>query len=52
MSVRFEDYRRVDAVTMPFRTRILLPEVTVIYIAEHVRLNVPIDGRLYARPAQ
>jgi hypothetical protein len=48
----FEDYRAVDGVKTPFRTRIVLPGATVSYTAEQVRQNVAIDPRVFQAPAR
>jgi len=47
---QFEDYRSVDGVQIPFRTRIRVPGATIIYSAERVRQNAPIDERVFRRP--
>ena len=52
VSLRFEDYRQVDAVLVPFRSTVLLPNgVTVTYSTERVRHNEPIDDAVFGRPA-
>jgi hypothetical protein len=47
----FEDYRPIDGVRVPFQTRIVGPGFTVTYTVERVRVNEPIDDRLFLRPS-
>ena len=47
----FEDYRLVDGVRLPFRTRIVLPGAAVSYTTESVRHNVSIDERVFQTPS-
>jgi hypothetical protein len=47
----FEDYRVVDGVRLPFRTRIVLPGAAVSYTTESVRHNVSIDERVFRTPS-
>ena len=48
----FEDYRRADAVVVPFRTRTVLPNITVSYVTDSVRHQVTIDDGVFRRPRQ
>ena len=50
VSIFYEDYRVVDGVGMPFRTRSQLPGATTVFTAESIRHNQPIDERVFARP--
>lgn len=51
IAVSFEDYRRVDAMRIPFRTRIDLPGGGVVtYTTDRVEQNVPVDDAVFARP--
>lgn len=50
VSTYYEDYRLVDGVRLPFRTRSILPGAVTTYVVEQVRHNEPIDNRLFARP--
>jgi hypothetical protein len=50
VSIYYEDYRVVDGVRLPFRTRSLLPNATTTFVVESVRHNDPIDDRVFARP--
>lgn len=53
VSLRFEDYRRVDAIVVPFRTSVVLPDGNVVtYATEKVTHNAPIDDGVFARPAR
>ena len=53
ISLRFEDYRPVDAIVLPFRTTVVLPDgINVTYVTERVRHNEPIDDAVFARPAR
>jgi hypothetical protein len=47
----FEDYRGVDGIRLPFRTRIVLPGAAVLYTTESVRHNVPIEERVFQTPS-
>jgi len=46
----FEDYRRADAVVVPFRTRTVLPNITVTYVADSIRHQVTVDDAVFRRP--
>ena len=50
--VLFEDYRMVDGVRLPFRTRILLPGATIGYTVASVRHNEPVQDAVFRRPAR
>jgi hypothetical protein len=53
VSLRFEDYRQVDAILVPFRTTVVLPDGNVVtYVSERVRHNAPIDDAVFVRPAR
>lgn len=51
VTVRFENYRRVDGVLVPFRTQYVLPNATITYTANSIRHNLPVDARVFERPA-
>jgi hypothetical protein len=48
--VRFEDYRTVDGVSVPYVVRTRLPQGETILRLETVRHNVVLDGALFAVP--
>jgi hypothetical protein len=48
--VLFEDYRQVDAVRLPFRTRIILPGATITYSVTAVRHDEPVQDAVFRRP--
>ena len=50
VSIYYEDYRLVDGVRVPFRTRSQLPGAVTVFAVESVRHNEPIDDRVFARP--
>jgi hypothetical protein len=50
LTTHFEDYRVVDGVRLPFKTRIVLPAATIVYTTEQIRHNVPIEERVFRRP--
>jgi hypothetical protein len=50
--VLFEDYRAVDGLRLPFRTRILLPGATITYTAAGIRHNEPVQESVFQRPAR
>jgi hypothetical protein len=50
VSIYYEDYRLVDGVRLPFRTRSVLPNATTTFVVESVRHNELIDDRVFARP--
>ena len=53
VTLRYEDYRPADALLVPFRTTVILPDgIAVTYVTERVRHNVPIDDTVFARPAR
>jgi hypothetical protein len=53
VSLRYEDYRPADALVVPFRTTVVLPDgISVTYVTERVRHNAPIDDAVFARPAR
>lgn len=51
-SIRYEDYRTVDGVRLPFRWIIGVGGGTITYTANSIRHNDPIDDGVFARPAQ
>ena len=46
----FEDYRLVDGLRIPYRTRIVLPGATVVYAIASVRHNEAIAERVFTQP--
>ncbi len=48
--VFFEDYRVVDNIRLPFRTRIVLPGATITYTVASVRHNEPVQEAVFRRP--
>jgi hypothetical protein len=46
----FEDYREVDGVKMPFKTRSVLPQFELVTTLTEVKHNVPIDDAKFAKP--
>ena len=50
VSIYYEDYRLVDGIRLPFRTRSVLPNATTTFVVESVRHNEAIDDRVFARP--
>jgi hypothetical protein len=50
--VLFEDYRAVDGLRLPFRTRIVLPGATITYTAAAIRHNEPVQESAFQRPAR
>ena len=48
--VLFEDYRQVDGVRLPFRTRIILPGATITYTVASIRQNEPVQDAVFRRP--
>jgi hypothetical protein len=50
--VLLEDYRMVDGVRLPFRTRIVVPGATIIYTVASVRHNEPVQDAVFRRPAR
>jgi hypothetical protein len=50
VSIYYDDYRNVDGIRLPFRTRSVLPNATTTFVVESVRHNEPIDDRVFARP--
>jgi hypothetical protein len=50
--VRFEDYRTVDGVTLPFTVRTRVPLFETVLRLDHVRHNLPLDDALFALPAE
>lgn len=46
----FEDYRDLDGVKIPFRTRAILPQFELITTLTDVKNNVPIDDAKFAKP--
>jgi hypothetical protein len=50
--VLLEDYRIVDGIRLPFRTRVILPGATVSYTVASVRHNEPVQDSVFRRPAR
>jgi hypothetical protein len=50
VSIYYEDYRLLDGIRLPFRTRSVLPNAVTTFNVESVRHNEPIDDRVFARP--
>ena len=48
--VLFEDYRMVDGIRLPFRTRVILPGATISYTVASVRHNEPVQDAVFRRP--
>lgn len=48
----FEDYRDVDGVKLPFKTRSMLPQFEVITIFTEIKHNVVIEDAKFAKPKQ
>ena len=46
----FEDYREVDGVKMPFKSRSITPQVEIVTILSEIKNNVPIDDAKFVRP--
>jgi hypothetical protein len=46
----FEDYRQVDAVRLPFRTRIIVPGATIVYTVASIRQNEPVQETVFRLP--
>jgi hypothetical protein len=46
----FEDYRQVDGVSLPFRTRYVTGPSTITYTVERVEHNAPVDDARFERP--
>ena len=51
VTVAFEDYRSVDGLQLPFRTRYQLPGATVTYTTTRVTHNTPVDKRVFSLPS-
>ena len=51
ISVAFDDYREIDGLRLPFSTRVMLPGAAITYTTDKVRVNQPIDPRVFTRPA-
>jgi hypothetical protein len=49
-TVRYDDYRAVDGVRLPFQTRITLPNAEIRYVVDRVQQNQPVDDAVFARP--
>jgi hypothetical protein len=49
--VRFEDYRTVDGVTLPFVVRTRVPTFETVLRLDRVRHNAPLDDTLFAVPS-
>ena len=49
--VSYEDYRAVDGVSLPFKTRIEVAGATIRYDVSAIRHNQPVDRQLFQRPA-
>jgi len=47
VTVDFADFRAVDGVTLPFRTRLSNPALEVEIVVASVEQNVPIDDGLF-----
>jgi hypothetical protein len=48
----YEDFREVDGVKMPFKTRTILPQFELISIMTEVKHNVPVEDAKFAKPKQ
>ncbi len=48
----FEDYREVDGVKMPFKTRVVLPQYEITNTLLEVKHGVTIDEAKFAKPKQ
>jgi hypothetical protein len=48
----FEDYRMVDGIRLPFRTRVILPGATITYTVAGIRHNEPVQESVFQRPAR
>ncbi len=46
----FEDYRDVDGVKIPFKTRSVLPQFEIVTTYTEVKNNVPIEDAMFAKP--
>jgi hypothetical protein len=46
----FEDYRQVDAVRLPFRTRIIVPGTTITYAVASITQNETVQDAVFRRP--
>lgn len=51
VTVYFEDYRVVDALNLPFQTRIGGPGFAIKYLVDRIRHNEAIDDRVFVRPS-
>lgn len=48
----FDDYREVDGVRTPFKSRTVLPQFELITVLTEIKNNVPIDDSKFAKPKQ
>jgi hypothetical protein len=47
----FSDYRSIEGVRMPFKTRTVAGPAEQVMVVTEVKNNVPVDVKLFARPA-
>ncbi len=50
LHISYDDYRTVDGVKLPFRTRIDIPGATIKYDASSISHNRPVDSAIFQQP--
>lgn len=50
-TIVFEDYRAVDGIQIPFRSRLTSPSLSFVVNVQEVRHNVPMDDALFTMPS-
>jgi zinc protease len=50
LHIAYGDYRTVDGVKLPFRTRIEIPGATIKYEASSISHNRPVDSAIFQQP--
>lgn len=48
----YEDFREIDGIKMPFKTRTVMPQFELINIVTEVKHNVAVEDAKFARPKQ
>ncbi len=51
IAAEFSDYRDVDGIKTPFRTRQVMPVGEIVFLTTELKNNVPIEDTKFARPA-